>query len=43
MEIEIDLWALVEEMLPGLLEIERIEAMANDPDGLPTPTDPDMD
>lgn len=27
-EIEIDLWALVEEMLPGLLEIERIESLA---------------
>lgn len=28
MEIELDLWALVEEMLPGLIEIERIEALA---------------
>lgn len=28
MEIELDLWSLVEEMLPALEEIERIEALA---------------
>jgi hypothetical protein len=28
MEIELDLWPLALEMLPGLEEIERIEALA---------------
>lgn len=28
MEIDLDLWPLVLEMLPGLEEIERIEALA---------------